>query len=89
MIADKLREWNKPRDDLLCDDLAPFPTSIVVPPILAPHFGEIVMVVEFLTTFGEQLEIENTFPDGICLGECSVMVHQNVVRGLVRIDIKT
>lgn len=69
MLADKLREWNKPRDDLLCDDLAAHPTSVEVPPILAPHFGDIVMIVEFLSTFGEHLEIENTFPDGVSIGK--------------------
>lgn len=69
MLADKMREWNKPRDDLLCDDLAPLPPTVAVPPILAPYFGDIVMVVEFLSVFGEHLGMENSFPEGVSFGE--------------------
>ena len=69
MIADKLREWNKPRDDLSCDDLLAFPPSLTVPSILAPYFGDIVMIVEFLSVFGVHLGLENSFPDGVTLGK--------------------
>lgn len=68
LVADRLREWNKPRDDLLCEDLSPFPSSITVPAILGPYFSEIVMVVEFLSVFGELLGLENRFPDGVTIG---------------------
>lgn len=68
ILADKLREWNKPRDDLLCDDLQAFPASLFVPPRLSPYFGDIIMVLEFLSVFGEQLGLESRFPDGVSLG---------------------
>lgn len=70
LIADKLREWNRPRDDLLCDDLLPFPASLPVPSRISPYFGEMVMLAEFLSTFGEHLSLESRFPDGMSLGQC-------------------
>jgi len=73
VLADKKREWNKPRDDLLCDDLVQFPSSAQVPAVLDPYFGEIVMIVEFLSVFGSQLGLENSFPDGVTIGEISLL----------------
>jgi len=66
--ADRMREWARPRDDLLCDDLQPFPTSAPVPSVLSPIFGDIIMVIEFLNTFGEHLGVEDRFPSGINIG---------------------
>lgn len=62
-----MREWNKPRDDLLCDDLAAFPSSLTIPSRLSPYFADVVMINEFLSVFGEHLGLESRFPDGVSL----------------------
>ncbi|VDO95551.1 unnamed protein product [Soboliphyme baturini] len=62
-----LVEWKKPRDDLLCDDHAPFPPLpyVVLPPSIgAEGFGDCLSLVEFTNSFALSLELEDYFPDG-------------------------
>lgn len=60
-----LLEWRKPRDDLLCDDHQPLPElpSIRCPSFLPiEHFGDVLVLLEFLSSFGEELNLKEYFP---------------------------
>lgn len=60
-----LLEWRKPRDDLQCDDHQALPE---LPPVKSPsfipmeHFGDVLALLEFLTSFGEELNLKEYFP---------------------------
>ncbi|XP_076350860.1 bromodomain adjacent to zinc finger domain protein 1A-like isoform X2 [Tachypleus tridentatus] len=68
LLAEFLSEWKKPRDDLQCDDNQdlPVPTSLdcCIP---QESFGDAVMILEFLNSFGELLEMKDFFPQGFTL----------------------
>uniref|UniRef100_H3BET6 Bromodomain adjacent to zinc finger domain 1A n=1 Tax=Latimeria chalumnae TaxID=7897 RepID=H3BET6_LATCH len=67
--AEYLKQWNKPREDMECDDLkelpAPTPVKTRLPPEL---FGDALMVLEFLHAFGELFDLQDEFPEGVTLG---------------------
>ncbi|XP_040925176.1 bromodomain adjacent to zinc finger domain protein 1A isoform X2 [Betta splendens] len=66
--AEHLKLWNKPREDMECEDLKELPSPIPVRTRLpAELFGEALMVLEFLRAFGEEFDLKDEFPDGISL----------------------
>lgn len=72
---EKMREWNKPRDDLDCDDLKDLPRAHPirsrVPDAL---FGEAVMVLEYINCCMSVLfNVQKQFSKGISIGESSCL----------------
>ncbi|XP_042336961.1 bromodomain adjacent to zinc finger domain protein 1A-like, partial [Plectropomus leopardus] len=68
--AERLKLWNKPREDMECEDLKDLPSPVPVRTRLpAELFGEALMVLEFLRSFGEVFGLKDEFPDGVSLGE--------------------
>ncbi|TMS01680.1 Bromodomain adjacent to zinc finger domain protein 1A [Larimichthys crocea] len=66
--AERLKLWNKPREDMECEDLKELPSAVPVRTRLpAELFGEALMVLEFLRAFGEVFELKDEFPDGVSL----------------------
>ncbi|XP_061930986.1 bromodomain adjacent to zinc finger domain protein 1A isoform X2 [Apis cerana] len=60
-----IRQWNKPREDLECEDLSPIPQATPVKnSIPNEKFGDSVMILEFLEFFNEELEVGAYFPNG-------------------------
>lgn len=66
--AEYLKEWNKPREDMECDDLKELPCPTPVKTRLPSElFGDALMVLEFLNAFGELFDLQDEFPDGMTL----------------------
>ncbi|KAM9708571.1 bromodomain adjacent to zinc finger domain protein 1A isoform 1-T3 [Menidia menidia] len=66
--AQRLKLWNKPREDMECEDLKELPSPLPVRTRLPGElFGETVMVLEFLRAFGEAFDLKDEFPDGVSL----------------------
>ncbi|MED6285093.1 Bromodomain adjacent to zinc finger domain protein 1A, partial [Characodon lateralis] len=66
--AQRLKLWNKPREDMECEDLKELPSPMPVRTRLpAELFGEALMVLEFLRAFGEAFNLKDEFPEGITL----------------------
>ncbi|XP_029899943.1 bromodomain adjacent to zinc finger domain protein 1A isoform X2 [Myripristis murdjan] len=66
--AERLKLWNKPREDMECEDLKELPCAVPVKTRLpADLFGEALMVLEFLRAFGEVFDLKDEFPDGVSL----------------------
>ncbi|XP_061676310.1 bromodomain adjacent to zinc finger domain protein 1A isoform X2 [Syngnathoides biaculeatus] len=66
--AERLKLWNKPREDMECEDLKDLPAPTAVRTRLpAELFGEAMMVLEFLRAFGEDFGLKDEFPDGVSL----------------------
>ncbi|XP_012735154.2 bromodomain adjacent to zinc finger domain protein 1A isoform X1 [Fundulus heteroclitus] len=66
--AQRLKLWNKPREDMECEDLKELPIPIPVRTRLpAQLFGDALMVLEFLRAFGEAFDLKDEFPEGITL----------------------
>ncbi|XP_029972388.1 bromodomain adjacent to zinc finger domain protein 1A isoform X2 [Salarias fasciatus] len=66
--AERLKLWNKPREDMECEDLKDLPSPVPVRTRLpAELFGDALMVLEFLRGFGEAFDLKDEFPDGISL----------------------
>ncbi|XP_034233074.1 bromodomain adjacent to zinc finger domain protein 1A isoform X2 [Thrips palmi] len=67
-LAKFIREWNRQREDLECEDLkvlpVPTPVETKIPNKL---FGDVMMAMEFLHTFSEQLKVKDFFPSGVSL----------------------
>ncbi|TRY59513.1 hypothetical protein DNTS_017620 [Danionella cerebrum] len=67
-FAERLKLWNKPRDDMECDDLKELPKPLPVKTRLPPElFGDALMVLEFLRAFGGLFDLNDEFPDGVTL----------------------
>jgi bromodomain adjacent to zinc finger domain protein 1A len=66
LLGQLMSEWNKPRDDLECDDLAELPRPHTVH-CKVPNklFGDVLVLLEFCQNFSELLEVDNSFPTGI------------------------
>ncbi|KAM9786454.1 bromodomain adjacent to zinc finger domain protein 1A isoform X3 [Syngnathus typhle] len=66
--VERLKLWNKPREDMECEDLkdlpAPTPVRTRLP---AELFGKALMVLEFLRAFGEDFGLKDEFPEGVTL----------------------
>ncbi|XP_051942047.1 bromodomain adjacent to zinc finger domain protein 1A isoform X2 [Hippocampus zosterae] len=66
--AERLKLWNKPREDMECEDLKDLPVPTPVRTRLpAELFGEAMMVLEFLRAFGEDFGLKDEFPEGVSL----------------------
>uniref|UniRef100_A0A8D3AMI7 Bromodomain adjacent to zinc finger domain protein 1A n=1 Tax=Scophthalmus maximus TaxID=52904 RepID=A0A8D3AMI7_SCOMX len=66
--AERLKLWNKPREDMECEDLKELPSPVPVRTRLPSDlFGDALMVLEFLRAFGEAFDLKDEFPDGISL----------------------
>ncbi|XP_041929378.1 bromodomain adjacent to zinc finger domain protein 1A isoform X1 [Alosa sapidissima] len=66
--AERLKLWNKPREDMECEDLKELPAPVPVKTRLpAELFGDALMVLEFLQAFGELFDLKDEFPEGISL----------------------
>lgn len=67
-LAKFIREWNRQREDLECEDLKvlpePTPVQTKIPNKL---FGDVMMVMEFLHSFSEHLKVKDFFPGGVPL----------------------
>ncbi|XP_020291098.1 bromodomain adjacent to zinc finger domain protein 1A isoform X3 [Pseudomyrmex gracilis] len=67
-LAAYMKKWNKPREDLECEDLCPIPEPVVIKcNIPNEKFGDFVMISEFLEFFDEELETSVYFPGGFNL----------------------
>ncbi|CAD6232003.1 GSCOCG00001695001-RA-CDS [Cotesia congregata] len=68
VFAAYVREWNKPREDLECEDLRPIieatPVDCAIP---NKHFGDFAMILEFLQFFYDELEVNTYFPGGLTI----------------------
>ncbi|CAK8695056.1 unnamed protein product [Clavelina lepadiformis] len=65
-LAEYLKEWSRPRDDLECDDLKDLPTpEIVYSDIPPPLFGDALGLMEFFFTFGDLFDAKDEFPQGV------------------------
>ncbi|XP_017891617.1 bromodomain adjacent to zinc finger domain protein 1A isoform X2 [Ceratina calcarata] len=63
-----IRQWNKPREDLECEDLCPIPQATPVKSAIPNEkFGAAVMILEFLEFFHEELDVGAHFPNGFTL----------------------
>ncbi|XP_072344773.1 bromodomain adjacent to zinc finger domain protein 1A isoform X2 [Scyliorhinus torazame] len=66
--AEYLKEWNKPREDMECEDLKELPIPAAVKTRLPSElFGDALMVLEFLHAFGDLFDLQDEFPDGMTL----------------------
>ncbi|KAK2567493.1 Bromodomain adjacent to zinc finger domain protein 1A [Acropora cervicornis] len=64
--AIRLKEWNKPREDLELDDFRDLPKAKPVQLKLPSDlFGDMMMVLEFLNVFGNLFDIKDEFPNGL------------------------
>nr|XP_002126456.1 bromodomain adjacent to zinc finger domain protein 1A isoform X1 [Ciona intestinalis] len=67
-LANYLKEWSRPREDLECDDLKdlpdPQPISCELPPSL---FGDALSLLEFFHVFGNLFDAKDEFPNGVTL----------------------
>lgn len=67
-LAAYVKEWNKPREDLECEDLRQIPEPTPVKCFIPnDKFGDFVMILEFLQYFYEELEVSSYFPGGVNL----------------------
>ncbi|XP_067206376.1 bromodomain adjacent to zinc finger domain protein 1A isoform X2 [Linepithema humile] len=67
-LAAYVRQWNKPREDLECEDLCLIPEPTVIKcSIPNEKFGDFAMISEFLQFFNEELEVSVYFPGGFNL----------------------
>ncbi|XP_076667280.1 ATP-dependent chromatin assembly factor large subunit isoform X4 [Andrena cerasifolii] len=67
-LAAYMKQWNKPREDLECEDLSPVPQPTPVKTSIPNEtFGDCIMILEFLEFFNEELEVGGYFPNGFSL----------------------
>lgn len=67
-LAAYIKEWNKLKEDLECEDLYPIPDSVAIKcNIPNDKFGDFAFILEFLEFFNEELEINAYFPGGFNL----------------------
>ncbi|CAL1281690.1 unnamed protein product [Larinioides sclopetarius] len=81
IMAEYLNSWKKPRDDLECDDLKDLPLPVPVDCYIPQNcFGDALMILEFLNTFGKQVQVKDIFPHGITF--------EQIEKALVETDIQ-
>ncbi|XP_011504355.1 PREDICTED: bromodomain adjacent to zinc finger domain protein 1A isoform X2 [Ceratosolen solmsi marchali] len=67
-LAAYVRKWNKPREDLECEDLKPLPIATPLKcPLLNEKFGDFAIILEFLQFFHDEIEVKTWFPNGLTL----------------------
>ncbi|XP_021919556.1 bromodomain adjacent to zinc finger domain protein 1A isoform X2 [Zootermopsis nevadensis] len=65
-LAEFLKQWNRQRDDLECEDLKELPVPTKVDCVIPNEFfGDFVMILEFLHSFGDILSSKSFFPNGV------------------------
>lgn len=63
--AEYLKELKKPREDLECENLSELPKPVPVKSKLSQDmFGDALMILEFVTNFGDLFDIKSDFPNG-------------------------
>lgn len=63
--AEYLKELKKPREDLECENLVELPKPIPIKSKLTQDmFGDALMILEFLNSFGDLFELKADFPNG-------------------------
>ncbi|XP_076366521.1 bromodomain adjacent to zinc finger domain protein 1A-like [Tachypleus tridentatus] len=82
VLAELFHKWKKPRDDLMCDDNkdlpVPTPLDCCIP---QESFGDAVMVLEFLNSFGDLLEMKDFFPQGFTLEHLDKTLQDTDIEG--------
>ena len=67
-LAAYVRQWNKPREDLECEDLKPLPLATAIKSeVLNNNFGDIAVILEFLSFFYDEVEVKTSFSNGLTL----------------------
>ncbi|XP_076392535.1 ATP-dependent chromatin assembly factor large subunit isoform X2 [Megachile rotundata] len=67
-LAAYMRQWNKPREDLECEDLSVLPQPTPVKSSIPNEkFGDSIMILEFLEFFSDELEVTTYFPNSFTL----------------------
>jgi len=70
LIKELMNDWSKKRDDLDCEDLKELPKPVPVHcKIPNQMFGDFVMLLEFLHSFYDILEVKDSFPGGVTFQE--------------------
>ncbi|XP_071453567.1 bromodomain adjacent to zinc finger domain protein 1A isoform X2 [Hetaerina americana] len=65
-LAEHLKEWNRPREDLECEDLKHLPApSAIQCRIPNQLFGDFLKILEFVSCFNNLLKAEDYFPGGL------------------------
>ncbi|XP_037072213.1 bromodomain adjacent to zinc finger domain protein 1A-like [Pollicipes pollicipes] len=68
LVAEWLKDWTKPREDLLCEDHRELPVMLPVHTrVPGQLFGGCLQLLEFVNSFGQLLELTDTFPLGLSL----------------------
>lgn len=81
LLSELMKEWKKDRDDLECDDLKNLPGATPIDCSIPQEiFGDAVMVLEFLSSFEEQLHVKDSFPHGFTF--------EHLEKALVESDIQ-
>nr|XP_023021015.1 bromodomain adjacent to zinc finger domain protein 1A [Leptinotarsa decemlineata] len=63
-----IREWSKPKEDLMLEDQKKLPVPMPVKTKVSDkYFGEMLMVMEFMETFSKFLSTKDFFPGGFTL----------------------
>ncbi|XP_033125936.1 bromodomain adjacent to zinc finger domain protein 1A-like isoform X2 [Anneissia japonica] len=76
------KEWSRPRDDLELDDLKELPQPVAVKSQIPDHlFGDVLMLLEFLYVFSEELAVTEEYPDGVNLHMLEQAVLDKAVDG--------
>jgi len=70
LIKELMNDWTKKRDDLECEDLKELPKPTPVHcKIPNQMFGDFVMLLEFLHSFYDILEVKDSYPGGVSFKE--------------------
>lgn len=70
LIKELMNDWSKKRDDLDCEDLKELPKPTPVHcKIPNQMFGDFVMLLEFLHSFYDILEVKDSYPGGVTFKE--------------------
>ncbi|XP_064483947.1 bromodomain adjacent to zinc finger domain protein 1A-like isoform X1 [Ornithodoros turicata] len=84
LYAQFMSEWNSPREDLECDDLKELPPLVPLKcSIPQEQFGDLVMVLEFLNLFPEQLDLKDYFASGVTFDLLEQAVKEVDVLGIL------
>lgn len=63
--AEYLKELKKPREDLECENLSELSKPVPIKSKLSQEmFGDALMILEFVTNFGDLFDIKSDFPNG-------------------------
>lgn len=65
-LATFVKEWQRKREDLECEDLKELPPACPVKCRLPnEYFGDVIMILEFFSSFRESLKVKDYFPFGL------------------------